>query len=132
MVDKDLAAPPQLQVIIKTSQSESQKNRSESSPSEISTIGLDPQILTKEKEKELDEKLLVLECQIINLEMDFEEEYDKQNNYNEQKRVLDKHEAKLKALRKVMSRYREVSGMTNISNPLIYPLGVSHKGIKKN
>ena len=64
-----------------------QENRSESSPSEVITKGVDPQCLTEEKKKELDEKCLVLECQIIDLEMDCKEEYDKQNNYREQKRV---------------------------------------------
>ena len=48
--------------------------------------------------------------------MDYKEEYDKQSNYSEQKRVLDKYEAKLKPPRKVMRRYREVLGMNRYAN----------------
>ena len=49
--------------------------------------------------------------------MDCKDEYDKQNNYTKQKRVLDKYEAKLKLLRKVMRRYREVLGMKVMQTP---------------
>ena len=86
----------QLWDIVETSQFQSHKNRSESTSSEVSIKGLDPKGLTEEKKKELDEKGLVVECQIIDLEMDCKKEYNKQNNYSEQKRVWDKYEAKLK------------------------------------
>ena len=38
-------------------------------------------------------------------------------NYSEQKRVLDKYEAKLKPLRKVMRRCRGELGMTDMPTP---------------
>ena len=49
-------ALPKLQGTVETSQSQSQKNRSESSSSEVLTKGIYPQGLTEEKKKELDEK----------------------------------------------------------------------------
>ena len=49
--------------------------------------------------------------------MECKEEYDKQNNYSEQKRVLEKYEASLKPLRKVMRRYKVVLDMTDMPTP---------------
>ena len=47
---------------------------------------------------------------------------NKQNNYRKQNSVLGKYEVKLKPPRKVMRRYREVLGMTDMPTALLESL----------